>query len=261
MKIKYNLLAFALVISVLLIVSLAGCSSPAPVTLNISAAASLTDAIKAINDLYTKDRSNVTLTPNFAGSGTLQTQIENGAPADIFISAAAAQMDNLQKEDLILTDTRKNLLYNSLVLIVPADSALGLTGFSDLASDKVKQIAIGDPKSVPAGKYAQLAFDKLGITDKVKGKYVMGADVKGVLSYVESGNVDAGLVYSTDALTSQKVKVVANAPADINSQIVYPAAVVKASKSPDEAKAYINFLFSDQAKAVFIKYGFTMANP
>ncbi len=245
------------------LVLLVGCSKTAAettapsVTLNISAAASLTDAVTEIDALYTQANSNVTLTPNFASSGTLQTQIENGAPVDIFFSAAATQMNNLQKENLILTDTRKDLLKNTLVMVVPAGSDLGLTSFSDIALDKVKKVAVGDPKSVPAGTYAQKAFDELGITARVSSKYVMGVDARAVLSYVESGNVDAGFVYSTDALTSTKVKVVASAPADINAQIVYPVAVVSASKNPDAAKAYLSFLSGDQARAVFIRYGFT----
>jgi molybdate transport system substrate-binding protein len=267
MRNKYSLLLVALLVSAVLIISFSGCSSqaaPSPtpgpaVTLNISAAASLTDVLKAIDTLYTQAKPNVTLTPNFASSGTLQTQIENGAPSDVFISAAAAQMDNLQKENLILTGSRKNLLYNSLVMVVPIDSTLGLTSFNDMATAKVTKVAIGDPKSVPCGTYAVKAFDELGITAQVQPKEVLGADVRGVLTYVESGNVDAGFVYSTDALTSTRVKVMASAPADINSQIVYPAAVVQASKNPAVAQDYLNFLFSDQAKALFVKYGFTMA--
>ena len=260
MKNKYGQLIFAMLISALLVIPMAGCKNEAPaITLNISAAASMTDTLKTIDTLYTQSKPNVTLTPNFASSGTLQTQIENGAPADIFISAAATQMDNLQKENLILTDSRKNLLYNSLVMVVPNDSTLGLTSINDVAADKVKKIAIGDPKSVPAGTYTLKAFDELGITAKVQTKEVLGSDVRQVLTYVESGNVDAGFVYATDALTSTKVKVVANAPADISAQIVYPVAVIKASKSPEAAKDYLNFLFNAQAKAVFEKYGFTMA--
>jgi molybdate transport system substrate-binding protein len=228
------------------------------ITLNISAASSLTDAIKELNGLYLQKNSNITLTPNFAGSGTLQKQIEQGAPADVFISAAAGQMDTLQKENLILTETRKNLLNNTLVLVVPSDSTLGISSLNDLTGDAVKKIAIGDPKSVPAGTYAQQAFDKLGITARLQDKLVLGADVRGVLSYVESGNVDAGLVYLTDAKTSSKVKVAANAPDDINAKIVYPVAVVAASKVPDAAKSYVNFLFSDQARTVFVKYGFSL---
>jgi molybdate transport system substrate-binding protein len=229
-----------------------------PVTINLSAAASLTDAIKEIDALYMKENPNVTITANFASSGTLQKQIEQGAPADLFISAAAAQMNTLEKEGLILSHTRKDLLKNTLVLIVPADSTLGISSFKDLTGDSVKQIAIGDPKSVPAGSYAQKAFDELGITAQVKGKYVMGSDVKAVLSYVESGNVDAGLVYLTDAKLSTKVKVVANAPDDINAQIIYPMAIVFATKVSQDTLMFQYFLVGDAAKAIFEKYGFTV---
>jgi molybdate transport system substrate-binding protein len=291
MKFGYNLLVLALLVSALLILPLAGCGSntltasttaattsatttatatttitttptttkSAAVTLNIQAASSLKDAINAINDLYKQKNTNLTININLASSGTLQQQIEQGAPADVFISAAAAQMDNLQKANLIDNNSRKNLLYNRVVLIVPNDSTLGLTSFNDLATAKVNKIAIGDPKSVPAGTYAQQAFDLLGITSQVTGKYVRGADVKAVLSYVESGNVDAGIVYSTDALVSTKVKVVAGAPDSINAKVVYPVAVVAASKVKDAAKAYQDFLFSSEAKAIFEKYGFTLA--
>ncbi|MDO8715207.1 MAG: molybdate ABC transporter substrate-binding protein, partial [Dehalococcoidales bacterium] len=210
------------------------------------------------NTLYTRGNPNVTITPNFASSGTLQTQIENGAPVDVFLSAAAAQMDNLQKKELLLNDTRQNLLNNKVVLIVSADSTLGLTSFNDLTSDKVKKVAVGDPKSVPAGTYARQAFDQLGITSQIQPKEVLGGDARQILTYVEGDNVDAGVVYSTDALTSPKVKVVSSAPAEINAKIVYPVAVLKASKIPDAAKEYLNFLFSTQAKTVFEKYGFTM---
>jgi molybdate transport system substrate-binding protein len=230
-----------------------------PVTLNVSAAVSLTDALKEINAVYIQLKPYITITPNFASSGTLQVQIENGAPCDVFISAAATQMDNLQKEGLLADNSRRDLLMNKVVLVAPGDSTLGLSSFSDLALEKVKKIAIGDPKSVPAGTYAQQAFDLLGITAQVQPKYVMGADVRAVLSYVESGNVDAGIVYSTDALTSSKVKVVASAPEAINAKIVYPAAALKAGKNIEAAKSYIDFLAGPQAKTIFEKYGFSMA--
>ena len=259
--IKNRRLIPALIISALSVIPLAGCSpttQASSITISVAAATSLTDALKEINALYTQAKPNVTITPNFASSGTLQTQIENGAPVDVFISAAATQMDNLQKKDLLLNDTRQNLLNNKVVLIVPTDSTLGLTSFNDLALDKVKNVAVGDPKSVPAGTYARQAFDQLGITSQIQPKEVLGGDVRQILTYVEGDNVDAGIVYSTDALTSDKVKVVAGAPAEINAKIVYPLAVIKASKIPDAAKEYLNFLFSPQAKTVFEKYGFTM---
>jgi molybdate transport system substrate-binding protein len=236
-----------------------GCAPATPVTLNVSAAASLTDALKELNTLYVQINQNVTVTPNFASSGTLQTQIQNGAPCDVFISAAPAQMDNLQKGQLIVGNNRKNLLLNKVVLVAPGANPLGLKSFSDLAGDSVKKIAIGDPKSVPAGTYAQQIFDELGITAKIQSKLILGSDVRQVLTYVESGNVDAGVVYSTDAKTSTKITVVANGPDDVNAKIVYPVAVIKASKVAEAARKYEDFLFSTDAKAVFEKYGFSMA--
>jgi molybdate transport system substrate-binding protein len=229
-----------------------------PITLNVSAASSLSAAMNEINSLYSSENQNVTVIPNFASSGTLQTQIQNGAPADVFISAAATQMDNLQKSGLIINDTRRDLLNNKVVMIVPGDSKLDLTSFKDLASDKVKKVAIPDPKSSPAGMYGQLAFDELGITAQVQPKEILGSDVRQVLTYVEGGNVDAGIVFSTDAQTSTRVKVVASAPDDINARVVYPAAVLKASRNPDTAKAYLAFLSGSQSKTVFEKYGFTV---
>lgn len=247
-----------LVAAILLIISIVGCAAPA-VTVNVSAAASLTDALKEVNKLYVEANPNVTVTPNFGGSGTLQKQIENGAPVDVFISAAAAQMDTLQKEKMIIDDSRQDLLINKVVLIVPANNPLNISDFKDLVSDKVVKIAIGDPKSVPAGMYAQHIFDKYGISDSLKSKLVLAGDVRQVLTYVESGNVDAGIVFLTDAMISSKVKIVANAPDDINAKVVYPVAVIKASKNVDAARAYEKYLFGSQAKAVFEKYGFNMA--
>jgi molybdate transport system substrate-binding protein len=252
-----NLVIVSLICLTLVVLTLSGCASAPTVELNISAAASLTDVLKEINTIYTQEHSNVTITANFASSGTLQQQIEQGAPCDVFLSAAATQMDNLQNGDLILTDTRKNLLYNSVVLVVPIDSQLDITSFNDLATDKVAMLAIGDPKSVPAGKYAQQAIDLLGLSDKVNPKEILAKDVRQVLTYVETGDVEVGIVYATDALISTKVKVVASAPAEINAKIVYPVAVIKASKNVDAAKAYIDFLFSDKAKEIFVRYGFT----
>ena len=169
-------------------------------------------------------------------------------------------MDNLQNKDLLLAGTRINLLPNKIVLIVPKGNTLGITSFSDLTLDKVKLIAIGDPKSVPAGSYAQQAFTELGILAAIQSKFILGANVTQVLQYVDSGNVDAGVVYSTDALSDSNVTVVATGPADVNASIVYPVAVIKTSKNADAAKDYINFLTSAQARAIFVKYGFAMAS-
>jgi molybdate transport system substrate-binding protein len=243
-----------------LFTGLVGCAPKEPVTLNVSAAASLTDAIQDVNDLYMQENDNVNILANLAGSGTLQTQIETGAPADVFISAAAKQMNALEEKGLILTETRKDLLNNKVVLIVPDNSTLGVADFTDLINDDVKQIALGDPEFVPAGTYGQQALDLLGIYEQVKPKLILASDVRQVLSYVESGNVDAGIVYSTDAAISSTVKIVANAPDAINAKIVYPVAVIKASTNVDAAKDYIDFLFGTEAKAIFEKYGFSAIN-
>jgi molybdate transport system substrate-binding protein len=230
-----------------------------PVTLNISAASSLTNALNEVNKLYTQAKPWVTITPNYGSSGTLQTQIEQGAPCDVFLSAAAAQMDNLQNENLLLAGSRVNLLTNTIVLIVPKNSTLGLKSFNDLTLPSVKLIAIGDPKSVPAGAYAQQAFTELGILSAIQSKFNLGANVTQVLQWVDSGNVDAGVVYSTDALSDSNVTVIATGPADVNASIVYPAAIIKASKVATAAQDYLNFLSSTQAKAIFVKYGFAIA--
>ncbi len=251
-------------LALLALLALGACRPPAveahaPVTLNVSAGASWTDAVREANSLYTQAHPWVTIVPNFAGMGTLQQQIENGAPCDVFLSGAASYMDKLQQENLILPDTRKNLLTNKAVLIVPGGSTLGIASFNDLALDKIKKIAIGDPKSVAIGAYAQQTFDFFGITAALQPKLVLASDTRQVLGYVETGNVEAGVVFLTDALTSSKVRVAATAPDRVNANIVYPVAVVKASRNVGEAKDYLAFLSSPQATAVFEKYGFSIA--
>jgi molybdate transport system substrate-binding protein len=218
----------------------------------------LIDALTEINDLYMQENSNVTITPNFAAAGTLQQQIEQGAPADVFFSPGVKQMNTLEEEGLILADTRLDLLNNKLVLIVPANSTLNITEFADLLNDNVEQIALGDPEFVPAGAYGKQAFELLGIWEEVQPKLILCSDVRQVLAYVESGNVDAGIVYLTDAAISSAVKVAANAPDEINAKIVYPLAVVTASTNVEAAKDYIDFLCGDEAKAIFEEYGFTV---
>ena len=231
-----------------------------PVTLNISAASSLSNVLKVFDTAYTQANPNVTIVLNTGASGTLQTQIQNGAPADVFISAATAQMTALEQSNLVVTSSVKNLLNNTLVMIVPNGSTLGLSSISDLATSKISKIAVGDPASVPAGTYANLAFAELGITAAVQSKLILCANVTQVLTTVASGNVDAGLVYSTDALSSNQVKVVAQAPADINAQIVYPEAVINTSKVQGAAQTYLSYLSGSSAVTLFIQYGFTMAS-
>ena len=277
MKVKLLKAIPVLLIAIVMAASMFGCSeststttsTPAPSTattpvspieLNVSAAASMTDALTAINNLYMEKNKNVKIAANYAGSGTLQKQIEQGAPADVFISAGAKQMQALQDGGLLLDETRANLLNNKVVLVVPGDSSLNIADFKGLLNDSVKKIAIGDPESVPAGTYGKQAFEQLGIWEQVQPKIVLCSDVRQVLSYVESGNVDAGIVYATDAAITDSVKIAADAPAEVNAKIVYPAAVIKAGKNTAAAKAYLAFLSGNDAKAIFEKYGFVVVN-
>jgi molybdate transport system substrate-binding protein len=168
-------------------------------------------------------------------------------------------MDALQEKKLIVTDTRRNLLTNSLVLVVPSNSSLGLTGFRQLTNSNVKKISLGEPRSVPAGQYTEELFKNLGILEQLQAKFVFGNSVRNVLGTVESGNADAGVVYTTDAKISDKVKQVATAPSNLHSSIVYPMAIIAASKNQQAARTYTQFLSSKQAQEIFKKYGFGIA--
>lgn len=226
-------------------------------SLTISAAISLKDSLEEIKQLYPRSQSNITLTYNFGASGALQQQIEQGAPVDVFVSAAVKQMDTLQSKGLLLEGTRKNLLGNQVVLVVPATSSASLSNFKGLTGSAFKKIAIGEPRSVPAGQYAEEVFKSVGILEQIRPKLVFGNNVRQVLTFVESGNAEAGVVYTTDARTSSKVKVAVTAPANSHSPIIYPVAVIKSSKNQAAARAFVQFLSTSQAKAVFTKYGFT----
>jgi molybdate transport system substrate-binding protein len=223
----------------------------------ISAAASLKEALEEIKPLYQQSKPNVNINYNFGSSGALQQQIEQGAPADIFISAAKKQVDALEQKGLLVAGTRNIIAKNRLVLVVPKN-VVGITSFYSLKDAKVKKIAIGEPRSVPAGQYAQQVLEKLKIWSEIKSKLVFANNVRQVLASVESGNADAGLVYITDAKISDKVKVVVTADEKYHSPIIYPLAVVKRSKNVDAAKEFSQFLSSNQAKTVFKKYGFIL---
>lgn len=222
----------------------------------IVAAASMTDAVKEIGANYEKQHPDVKLMYNFGSSGALQSQIEQGAPADVFISAAQKQMNALEEEYLIDKATRKDLLENKVVLIVPKDSTLVLDNFAAAATDKVSKIALGEPKSVPVGQYSEEIFTNLNVWSDIKAKAVYASDVRQVLSWVETGEVDCGVVYATDAAISNKVKVLLEAPAGTHKPVVYPAAMVSSSKNPEIAKDFLAYLSQDEQKAILAKYGF-----
>jgi molybdate transport system substrate-binding protein len=262
---RTSLIASAMIVFVISAAALTGCSNTSntesePVTINLAAGVGLIDVMADINALYIEQNPHVTIMPTYASAGTLQQQIQNGAPVDVFISPGVLQMDTLQNGALIVNESRKNLLTNTIVLIVPADSTLGITGFEDLTNASITKIAIGDPASVPAGKYGKSALDFYGIYSQLESasKFVLCADVRQVLTYVESDNVDAGIVYATDALISDTVKVVANGPDSVNAKIVYPVAVIEYSEIQDAAQDYEDFLFSDEAGEIFEEYGFTL---
>jgi molybdate transport system substrate-binding protein len=241
-----------------LVLALARPAARPPVRLTVSAAASLQDALTAIDQDFQRSHPEIEITPNFGASGTLQLQIEQGAPVDVFVSAAPQQMDALAVKNLLLADTRANLLENELVLIVPKDSKT-VASFADLKRPDVRVIAVGDPRSVPAGTYAQQVLTALGIYDAVKSKMTLATDARQVLADVSTGSADAGLVYSTDAAISSQVRVAMDAPAGTHQPIVYPAAVLRGSMNPDAAREFVKYLASPAARAVFSKYGFRPA--
>lgn len=253
---------------VAVVFSLVGCGSekqtpPAAqqvqqLELNISAAVSLKDALTEIQKNYQAKNPNVKIVYNLGASGALQQQIEQGAPADIFISAAPKQMNELEAKNLINKATRKNLVENKLVIVVPQDTKLNITKYEDLSQDAVQKIALGETATVPAGQYAQQVLQKLGLWDKLKERVVFAKDVRTVLAYTETGNVEAGIVYKTDAISSSKVKVVAVAPEGSHQPIVYPAAITTGTKQQKAAEDFTEYLFSAEGKAIFEKYGFTM---
>jgi molybdate transport system substrate-binding protein len=223
----------------------------------VSAAASLTDVLKEISSVY-QSKSKHTLKFNFGPSSGLARQIEEGAPADLFFSADLPQMDTLDKNGRLEPGTRKNLLSNQLVIILPADSKLAISSPKDLLKTDIKRIALAEPSSVPVGVYTSRYLTDEGLWDQIKPKVVPVQDVRATLASVESGNVEAGFVYKTDAAASRKVKIVYEVPIDKGPRITYPGAVVKESQRKDAARDFMNYLQSPVNKDVFKKYGFVV---
>lgn len=223
--------------------------------LRVAAASSLADALKEIDAAFTKEAgANVEL--NLGASSMLARQIESGAPADVFFSADLAKLEALQAKGLIDTSTKEEQLSNTLVVVVPADSSLKISSLEDLAGPAVSKIATGDPKAVPVGVYAKEHLEKLKLWEKVGSKIIAAENVRAALAAVESGNVEAGIVYKTDAAISRKVKVVHEVPAAQGPKITYPMAALKSSAQPALAKRYLDFLDTAASKAVFEKFGF-----
>jgi len=228
-----------------------------PDAITVSAAASLTEAFTDMESQFETENPGTDVNLNFAGSGNLRKQIEGGAPVDVFASADQKNMDMLANETLIDNSTRKDFAENTLVLIVPANSDLNITGIKDLTASDVGKISIGNPETAPVGKYTTQALTEAGVWDQLKDKTILAEDVKQVLTYVERGEVDAGFVYMTDAKTADPgtIKIVATVP--VNTSISYPIALVSDSDNKEEAQDFVDFVTGEEGQKILEKYGFT----
>ena len=261
-----------------MVLSLAGCGTSAAtetkenaeaaeVTLNVFAAASMTETLTEIQKMYKEVAPNVTLVFNFDSSGTLKTQIQEGADCDVFISAAQKQMNQLDKDadpevnteglDYVLEGTRTNLLENKVVLAVPDGNPKGIESFADLGTDKLSLLALGN-EDVPVGQYSEEILTNLGMLDQLEqeNKITYGSNVKEVTTQVSEAAADAGIIYATDAY-SAGLPVVAQADDTMRKQVIYPAAVLNISENQDAAEAFLDYLKTDDCMKVFEEVGFT----
>ena len=223
----------------------------------VLAAASLTDVLTELANNY-KQKTSTEIIFSFASSGALQAQIEASAPADIFFSAAQKQMNALEEKGLIDSETRKDLLENKVVLISPKNSNLNIKSFTDITNSNVKKLGLGEPKNVPVGQYSEEILSNLSILDIAKEKAVYGSDVRNVLDWVETAEVDCGIVYATDAKIAKNINIIAEAPEGTNKKVIYPISIIKSSQNKEEAKKFIEYISTDKSKEIFQNYGFTL---
>jgi molybdate transport system substrate-binding protein len=248
-------------LAIFLLIGICACSAKEehqtkPVELTISAAASLNEALNELKKSFEKEHTYIKIFYNIGGSGALKQQILQGAPVDLFLSASHDQFNELAQEGLIEEQYQVDFLGNQLVLITNKENPLQLNVFSDLADSQFSKIAIGIPESVPAGKYAKQTLQNIGIWEQIQPAIIQTKDVRQVLTYVETGNVDAGIVYMTDVKVSDKVKVVAVADEQTHDSIIYPAGIINSTENIKEAKLFLDYLHSNAAKTIFEKYGF-----
>ena len=269
---------FACVTMCFMVLPLAGCGTSqatetkenaeaAEVTLNVFVAASMTETLTEIQEMYKEVAPNVTLVFNFDSSGTLKTQIQEGADCDVFISAAQKQMNQLDKDadpevnteglDYVLEGTRINLLENKVVLAVPDGNPKGIESFADLGTDKLSLLALGN-EDVPVGQYSEEILTNLGMLDQLEqeNKITYGSNVKEVTTQVSEAAADAGIIYATDAY-SAGLPVVAQTDDTMCKQVIYPAAVLNISENQDAAEAFLDYLKTDDCMKVFEEVGFT----
>jgi molybdate transport system substrate-binding protein len=226
-------------------------------TIVVSAAMSLKSAFEEIGALSASASGGSRPAFNFGASGDLLAQIRGGAPADVFAAAAVKDMDVLEAEGGLLPGTRIDFAANEIVLIVPAASKTGVSSFADLVKPAIARIAMVNPKTGPAGRYAEEVFASAGITGTVRPKLILAENVRQVLDYVARGEVDAGVVYATDALTRpQEVTVAAVAPGGSHKAVVYPIAVLKGSTRPEAAMAFVAAVRSEAGQAILARHRF-----
>ncbi len=222
----------------------------------VSAAISLKNAFEEIGSIHTK-QTGVQVKFNFGASGLLQKQIEAGAPVDIFASAGEKQMDDLQSKGMILPETRRNLAGNTLVLIVPNHARIRLHSFAELAHPGLEWLAIGNPKTVPAGQYAQETLRSLGLWDKLQPHIVLAENVRQVLDYVARREAQAGIVYTSDVLNARgEVSIAASAPKGSYSPILYPIALVSGTRSRGNAQRFLDLVLGKTGQDILEKHGF-----
>lgn len=225
--------------------------------LTLSVAISMKEAVEEIGRHFVRSRSGVRLQFNFGGSGDLQKQIEAGAPVDVFVSAADRQMDELERKGLVLAGSRRTFARNTLSVVVPVDTRLTITRAADLAQSRVQRIAIGNPKTVPAGQYAEESLRALGLWESLRPRLVFGENVRQVMEYVARGEVEAGFVYVTDLVSRPDLaKEAFRPPQGSYAPVTYPAAVVESSRYPAIGEAFIALLLSREGQAILARLGF-----
>ena len=224
--------------------------------ITVSAAISLKDAFEEVGKSFAERNPEVKVIFNFGASGDLARQIEAGAPVDVFASAAPKDMDDVERKGLVASGSRKDFAQNTVVLVQPLRSTIALTSLRDLLRSEVKRIAIGNPKTVPAGRYAEEALRYFHLWEALKEKLVFGENVRQVLDYVARNEVDAGLVYSTDVAVRSNAKMVEKLPADSHQPVIYPIGVIKGTRAESAARAFVDAVLSLQGQKILGRYGF-----
>jgi len=237
-------------------------ASAATHEITISAAISLKNAFEDIGKIFREKNPGVKLIFNFGGSGDLARQIEAGAPVDIFASAAQKDMDDIDRKGLLAANSRRDFIGNAVVLVKPADSNIPLQSMKDLQREALKKIAIGNPKTVSAGRYAEEALRHFNLWDAIKDKLIFAENVRQALDYVARNEVDAGLVYSTDAMVrSKEVRVVMKLPDGSHQPVVYPIGVIRGTKEEALSRAFVDLVISAEGQRILSQYGFITVLP